>query len=507
MSHLTLLHQLKEKSAQYPDKVFFKRRNETLSYQHMLDGAERFARVLIEQGIKPGDSVALLLDNLPAYPIAYYGTLLARAAVVPLCPETRTKSLHRALAHSDAKAIIFETKNSRFVEDSPVEHRFAIGKKEKFPSKTTDWQDVLNNSSSKDLVDPSEKDLAAIMYTSGTTAAPKGVMLSHRNLYTNTLSIIDYLNLQNDERLGLVLPFFYSYGNSLLHTHMAVGGSLFDIGSVAFPAFVLKGIYENQCTGISGVPTTFARLLNTKTFDSVDLSSLRYITQAGGPMTPALTAKLRKAIPNVKVIIMYGQTEASPRLSYLPPDDIDKKPASIGIAIPGVELGVYDEVGNKLGPNKEGELVARGDNIMRGYLNDEEATKRALRPEGLRTGDLAWMDEDGYFYIIGRNNDMIKAGAHRIGPKEIESVIEELQAVSQSAVVGIPDELLGEAIAAFIVKRKGAELTEKEVLKHCFEQLPRFKIPAHIIFVDELPKTETGKLQRSKLRTWRPEEK
>jgi acyl-CoA synthetase (AMP-forming)/AMP-acid ligase II len=271
---------------------------------------------------------------------------------------------------------------------------------------------------------------------------------------------------------------------------------------MAFPAAVLKGIQELRCTGLSGVPSTFARLIQFSALDQFDLSSLRYITQAGGPMTPALTGKLKRAVPDVRIFVMYGQTEASARLSYLPPEDLERKMGSAGIGIPGVTLRIMNREGEELPRGQVGEIVARGDNIMLGYWQNPEETERVLRPEGLRTGDLARMDDEGYLYIVARESDMIKSGAHRIGPKEIEDVVEQLPEVAQCAVVGVPEDLLGEAIAAFVVPLGDAELTSKQVLRHCHQHLARFKMPGHVRFVERLPRTQTGKLRRNELREW-----
>ncbi|PID38917.1 MAG: AMP-dependent synthetase [Deltaproteobacteria bacterium] len=507
-----LHHLLRAAAQQRPDHPLFERRGVVTTYGEIDRASSAFAASLRERGVEKGQRVALVLDNLAAYPICYYGALKAGAAVVPLCPDTRPGTLSRALSHSEARAVVLETKTSKLLAGlgdqlDALSTVYCLGKRvleAEGGFEVLDLSEVLAADAHLDDSGAGDADLAAVMYTSGTTALPKGVMLSHRNLLANTRSCVEYLELKPDERLGLVLPLFYSYGNSLLHTHICVGGTLVDIGTVAFPAAVLKGLDEKACTGLSGVPSTFARLLHTTALDKYDLTDVRYLTQAGGPMTPALTEKLLAAMPNAKLYVMYGQTEAAPRLSYLPPEDLDRKLGSVGKAIPGVTLRVLDAEGNEVEPGVEGELVAQGDNVMLGYLDDPAATAKALRPEGLRTGDLARRDKDGYVYIIGRNTDMMKAGAHRIAPQEIEAVIEKLPEVAQCAVAGIPDELLGEAIAAFIVRTDGAELDEKQVMRACYEYLPRFKMPGHVVFVDTLPRTDTGKLRRSELKSWQP---
>jgi acyl-CoA synthetase (AMP-forming)/AMP-acid ligase II len=501
---------LLETSDRLPDQPVFIRRGTSTAYGELNRLSSKLAGALQELGIARGDRVALVLDQLVEFPISYYGILKAGGCVVPLCPDTRADSLCYALGHCDARAVILEGNNTKLLEGQgdalrDLEHVISIG------SPRLEAQESFAVHDIADLIDSSEPyndagaagdDLASIVYTSGTTGRPKGVMLSHQNLVHNIQSIVQYLELTSSDTIAMVLPFFYVYGNSVLHTHIAVGGSIAMVGSMAFPAAVLKGIQDHACTGLSGVPSTFARFVQFSALDKYDLSSLRYLTQAGGPMTPALTQKLRGALPHVRVFVMYGQTEASARLSYLPPRDLERKLGSAGIAIPGVTLAIMDKNGVEVPRGTVGEIVARGGNVMRGYWKNPEETDRILRPEGLRTGDLARMDEEGYVFIVSRESDMIKSGAHRIGPKEIEDVIEKMPQVAQAAVVGVPDELLGEAIAAFVVPVKGEEISSRQVLQICHEHLPRFKMPNHVRLVDSLPRTQTGKLRRNELKQW-----
>jgi acyl-CoA synthetase (AMP-forming)/AMP-acid ligase II len=359
-------------------------------------------------------------------------------------------------------------------------------------------------SAAEPLADASvgEDALAAIIYTSGTTGRPKGVMLAHRNLVANVRSIVAYLELGPRDVVGMVLPFYYVYGNSVLHTHLAAGGTIAHAGSMVFPTAVLKEMARRGCTGFSGVPATFARLLSLSSFDGHDLSALRYVTQAGAAMTPQLVTRLRERLPSVRIFVMYGQTEASARLSYLPPERLDDKLGSAGVAIPGVTLKICDAAGRELPRGELGEVVAQGDNLMLGYYRDPEATERTLRPEGLRTGDIGRMDEEGFIFLEGRESELIKSGGHRISPYEIEDALMRTPGVREAAVCGVPDELLGEAIYAFLIPNDAAEVTKKAVLDACYTALPKFKMPAQVYLVDELPRGPTGKLQRMRLREW-----
>ena len=343
-------------------------------------------------------------------------------------------------------------------------------------------------------------DPAQIIYTSGTTGQPKGVVLRHANLIANSRSIISYLELTDKDRVMAVLPFFYSYGNSLLLTHILVGGSLVVNQSFLYPNVILKQMVEFEVTGFSGVPSTYALLLNRSAIDSFKFPDLRYITQAGAAMSPSLALRLGKVFPGVRIYIMYGQTEASARLAFLEPDKLQQKPDAIGKAIPGVQLRLLDAEGEPVAPGETGEIVARGDNIMAGYWQRPEETAAVLKTEGLWTGDLARQDSDGFFYIVSRKSDIIKSGSHRIGPKEIEDVLAEHPAVHEIAVIGVEDEILDERICACVVLINSAECSAKDLARHCRRELPAYKVPQQFVFLDNLPKTATGKIKKSELK-------
>ena len=483
------------------------------SYAELNVLAGRFAAALSRLGVRKGDRVALVLDTRLEYLVAYYGILKAGAVVVPQSPDTRSGILAKTLDHAGAVAVVLEARNLRYLDRAPPTLRHAIVLDGGRPNETSPAQATLpprltltpyprTVDANDELHDGGafDDDLASINYTSGTTGEPKGVMLSHRNLVSNVESIVAYLELTAADTIAMVLPYFYVYGNSVLHTHIAAGATIADVGSMTYAVKTLEGIAAERCTGLSGVPSTFARLMGIDGIERYDLSSLRYITQAGAAMTPTLTRDLRNLLPAARIFVMYGQTEASARLAYLPPEDLDRKLGSAGKAIPGVTLAICGADGQELPRGELGEVVARGDNIMRGYWRNPRATADRLRPEGLRTGDLARMDDEGFITIAGRESEMIKSGGHRISPKEIEEVAEQHPGVLECAAVGLPDELLGEAVALFVVAAAESGLDERALLKHCFGQLPRYKMPARVRFVDSLPRTATHKLMRRALR-------
>jgi long-chain acyl-CoA synthetase len=312
-------------------------------------------------------------------------------------------------------------------------------------------------------------------------------------------SIVDYLGLGRDDSIVSVLPFYYSYGASVLHTHLAVGAYLVIEPNLVFPHTMVETMARERVSGFSGVPSTFLLLLNRVPLADYDLSSLRYLTQAGGAMAPATTQRLREALPRARIFIMYGQTEATARLTWLPPDRLDEKPGAVGIPVAGVEIVVRREDGQPAEPAEIGEVHARGPGVMLGYWRNPDATAAVLRDGWLRTGDMGHLDAEGYLFLSGRRSDMIKTGAHRVHPKDVEEVVAELQEVDEVAVIGVDDDTLGQVIKALVVVKSGQALSANQVKAHCRARLAIYKIPKFIEFVDALPKTASGKIRRAQL--------
>ena len=338
---------------------------------------------------------------------------------------------------------------------------------------------------------------AEIIFTSGSTGKPKGVMISHKNLIANTSSIVEYLKLTPDDRMLVVLPFYYCYGLSLLHTHLRVGGSIVFNNSFIFLGGVIRSLLDYKCTGFAGVPTHFQILLRkSDLFKQTKFPDLKYVTQAGGKLTPIFIDEFRKAHSEIRFIVMYGQTEATARLSWLPPEIYERRKGSMGKGIPGVELRVVNEKGENIKPGETGEVIAHGDNIMMGYFADEEGTKNAIRNGGwLYTGDLGTVDEDGYIYLTARSKEIIKVRGKRISPKEIEAVILALPEVIDCTIEGVEDEIEGEMLKATVVVRKDSVglITKDALIQHCSQYLALYKIPQVYEFKDDLTISPTGK--------------
>jgi len=502
----------------YPSNEFVVQRGRRCSYGEVRSKADRLAAFLADGIISRGDRVALLLENSPEYVICYFAILKAGGVVVPLNGNIPERGLAVLLKDFSPKAVIVHSADVEkvmgispgvpslcHVLSLPAGRGANPGDSCKIPpsggnARVIDAGDLISSAGKGERpyggVDPGLDALAMIIYTSGTTAAPKGVMLTHRNLCANARSIVQYLRLIADDRVMVVLPFYYSYGNSLLTTHAMTGGTLVLENTLMYPNVVLDTMVSERVTGFSGVPSTYAILLNKSSLKTRRFPALRYVTQAGGAMSPRHARELKAILPTVDVFIMYGQTEASARLSYLEPGELLRKAGSIGKAIPGVTLTLVGKGNRTVDVGETGEIVARGENIMPGYWGKPEETEKVLRDDRLHTGDFARSDEEGFLYIVGRRTDMIKSGAHRISAKEIEEILLEIPQVGEAAVVGVEDEILGEAIKAYIVRKDGESISAQEVLSYCRKNLPSFKIPRSVDFLAEIPKTDSGKSKK-----------
>jgi len=343
-------------------------------------------------------------------------------------------------------------------------------------------------------------DLAALMFTSGSTGRPRGVMVSHANIIANTESIVEYLRLTNDDRVMSILPFHYCFGASLLHTHLRVGGSLVIDPRFAYPEALLRRMRDTRCTGFAGVPSHYQILLRRSSLKTKTFPDLRYVQQAGGHLAPTFARELREALPATEIFVMYGQTEATARLAYLPPHLFGEKVGSIGKAIPGVKLMVLNESGEQVQVGEVGEIVAEGANITHGYWDDAAETAKSFRAGKLFTGDLATVDSEGYIFIADRVKSFLKCGGRRVSTRQLEELMLELHALQEVAVIGIQDDVLGEAVKAFVVPRNSnlSDL-ENRLLQHCRERMPQEFIPKQIVVLDGLPKNSTGKVLKANL--------
>jgi acyl-CoA synthetase (AMP-forming)/AMP-acid ligase II len=341
-----------------------------------------------------------------------------------------------------------------------------------------------------------ENKCAEIIFTSGSTGKPKGVMISHRNIIANTNSILKYLSLSSEDRMLVVLPFYYCYGLSLLHTHLRIGGSIVFNNSFIFLGTVINNLIKYNCTGFAGVPSHYQILLRkSDTFKKTRFPSLRYVTQAGGKLATVFIDEFREAFPEISFYVMYGQTEATARLSFLPPELYEEKKGSMGKGIPGVELRVVNSDGVQVKPGETGEVIAKGDNIMMGYYLDEESTRKSLRNGWLWTGDLGQVDEDGYIYLTARRNEIIKVRGKRISPKEVEAVILQIPEIVDCSIEGVEDNIEGEILKATVVIREDAigKITGEYLKRYCMKHLTAFKVPSQFEIKKSITISPTGK--------------
>lgn len=515
MREPVLVHEMLAESAQRsPDKPFLITSDETITYGRAASEANRMARALRRLGVKRGDRVAILADNSLDYVAAYYGSLQAGAVAVPVNTSTHARGLNFLLENCGVKALIAEDRFGPVVAEAleaTPELRYLLTHDPAglgmIPAhvKVVPWAGALAAETDAPVACPCvDIDFASIIYTSGSTGRPRGASLSHLNLTANTRSIVRYLELTAQDRVMAVLPFYYVYGKSLLHTHTWAGGSLVIGSDLTFPNDLVDDLHRTEATGFAGVPSTYAILLNRSRLCTDPPPALRYVTQAGGAMAPELIRRLVDGLPRTRVFIMYGATEAGARLTYLPPEDLPRKLGSIGRAIPNVEVRVLREDHQEADTGETGELVARGSNIMAGYWGDLEETRAVLGPEGFHTGDLGRRDDEGYLYVVGRKREMIKCGAHRISPKEIEETLMEHPDVHEVAVIGVPHEIMGEAIRAYVVLREGSDLAPQDLVGFAATRLPEYKVPAEVRLRSDLPKNASGKIQKQVLRDENP---
>lgn len=468
------------------DKDFLLSSKETVSFKKIYNESLKIASYL-KQNQGENKHITLISANSVFFITAYLGILKSGNICVPLNFAIEQENLDEILSTTESTTVFISKPLQRKLE---ICSTIAIIDEEKTAA-ILEHQTILDFN-----IDFNHQRIAEIIFTSGSTGQPKGVMLSHQNIIANTDSIISYLKLTSKDIMCVVLPFFYCYGLSLLHTHLKVGGALVLNNSFIFLGSVIKDLKAYKCTGFAGVPSHFQILLKkSKTFKTETFPDLRYVTQAGGKLHPMYINEFGEAFPTKAFFVMYGQTEATARLSYLAPEFIKTKTSSIGKAIPNVELKIVNAKGEPAAIDEEGELLARGENIMVGYFKDTESTNNTITNNWLHTGDLATMDQDGFIYVVARKKEIIKVGGKRVSPKEIEDVILAIPEVEDCVITGFDDELLGEAILATIVitdVNKEKHMKDK-ILKECSNHLSAYKLPQKIEFVNTIKLTATGK--------------
>jgi len=475
--------------------------------------ANAVAYHLAAAGVARGDRVMIFADNTVETVIAFWAVLKANAVVCIVNPLTKSDKLGYLLNDCRPTALITDKHlNSIFSEPArncPSLRRVivsgAIDNAElaQLPHAVR-WDVAVAGNPAAPARRCIDIDLAAIIYTSGSTGEPKGVMLTHRNMTTACTSIASYLALGEDEVILNVLPLAFDYGLYQMIMAFRTGARLVLERSFAFPAQILGLIKQEKVTGFPGVPTVFAALSELKSLKDHDFSSIRYVTNTAAALPLKHILMLQELFPGARIFSIYGLTECK-RCTYLPPEDLERKPLSVGIAIPNTEMWIVDEDDRRVGPDVVGQLVIRGATVMKGYWGKPEATARKLKPgplpgeQVLYTGDYCRMDAEGYLYFVGRGDEIIKSRGEKVAPKEVENVLMDIPGVREAAVIGVPDALLGQAVKAFVVMEQGRIIGEKQLQKECQKRLENFMVPKSIVVVSSLPMTDTGKLKKTAL--------
>lgn len=508
-----LLHQLLECAAERDAEASALVEGEArLDYGEAVTRAWQWAHALRSRGLARGERVLILLENGLAAASAIWATSLADGILVVGSPTLKAAGIARLIDDCEPRLLV--TDSGR---------REAVGEALRLTghSPTVLWADGAPEDAGRADVDLRELlaeapggrpdgraidvDLVALVYTSGSTGAPKGVMESHGNLVSVTRMIVECLRLRASDRLAGILPLNSGYGLSQLLTAAQVGAGLVFEPWSAFPFPMVETMRRESVTVVAGVPTLFHALLRVKSFSREGLPELRMLTNAGAGISPQRIAELRAAFPDAEIHCMYGQTECQ-RMSMHRPEEVDARPTSVGRGMPNQDHRVVGPDGAPVAPGAVGELIVRGSHVMRGYWRKPEESAERFRSGPvpgeleLHTGDLFRVDEEGYLYFVSRGDDIIKSRGQKVSPKEVEDVLQELPEVRDAAVLPEPDEALGEAVVAHVELEEGSELTPQAIQRHCAARLEDYKVPKRVVLHDRIPRGQTGKLDRAALR-------
>jgi amino acid adenylation domain-containing protein len=522
----TLVHDWLSRSARrLPGKVALVCGQEGWTYKDLDERSSHLARALLNRGLLRQDRVVILLDSSGETVISLYGTLKAGGVFVILAGSVKGAKLRYILDNSDASILITHTNKAKVVSDALRDGQESckrviwVGPKKGIPeelsSRSASWEELFSDFTGG-LADLKEQtantlprlidlDLATLIYTSGSTGEPKGVMSTHHNMVSAARSIIQYVGNVEDDIILDVLPLSFDYGLYQVIMAFMFGGTVVLEKSFVYIHQILERIAKEGISGFPIVPTIVAMLLQMQDLQKYEFGTLRYMTNTGAALPAEHIRRLRVMFPHVTMISMFGLTECK-RVCYLPPEELDRRPSSVGKAMPNCEVFVVDQDGNEAAPGETGELIVRGSNVMQGYWKDPDLTGKVYRPGRyageriLYSGDYFRTDGEGFLYFLGRKDDMIKSKGERVGAKEVENNICCMEGVAEVAVIGVPDEILGEAIKAFIVLADGAKITEKDVLKHCSRNMETFMVPKYVEFMDSLPKTPNGKIDKKQVK-------
>lgn len=509
MRVINLLHEFLDRSVErHPDKIALRCGNEALTYRQLKARAATLAAYLRRNYLMRGGRVVIYMPNSPEAVVSLYATLMAGGVFSIINPAIKSGKLRYIIGQCKPTFVITDPLHLKTVAplcDRALGQRTIVTGRAPQGLRKAEYaylDSILAEEQALSALRQVDLDLAAIIYTSGSTGHPKGVTLTHRNMVTATNSITTYLGNHPGDVVLNVLPLSFDYGLYQLLMTIAFGGTLILKAGFGYPFQLVQDIASLGVTGLPCVPTMMSLLLNLDVPGDVDLSSVRYITNTGAALPPAFIPRLRAMFPKASIYSMYGLTECK-RVAFLPPHLIDERPDSVGIPMPNTEVYVVDGDGHLRDRDATGELVVRGASVMQGYYNDPEATANVLRAglypweRVLHTGDIFRIDEAGFLYFQGRLDDLFKSRGELVAPKEIETVLHELEEVVAARVTPVPDEILGNAIQAEVVLRTGSSLTADDILCHCRAHLEEIFVPQQIEIVSSLPTSASGKISRS----------
>lgn len=506
-----LVHHLLERQAQAaPDRLVLVDGFSRVTYGELEARTNRFAHGLIGGGVKRGDRVAIMLENGIDAVTAVFGTLKAGAAIMMLNPSMRGERLRYLLDDAAPAAFVSDAEHitASGVDLRPLESIRAVvssaGDPAAVAGQLVSWADLGTYPDRDPAVPGSPTDLANLAYTSGSTGHPKGVMSAHSNMLAAIEAINGYLCNRRDDVILCTLPLSSGYGLYQPLIATAAGARTVLESGMAFPARTVDLMEAEGVTALPGVPTHFAMLLRFPGLLEDRLPALRYLTNAGAGIPPSNVMRLRALLPHVAIYCMYGMTECT-RISYLPPDQVDLRPNSVGIAIPGTEVYVVGDDGSRLQAGEIGELVVRGPHVNRGYWRAPELTAERFRKDSrtgetvLYSGDLFRADAEGFLYFVARKDDIINCGGEKVAPREVEDAVSRLDSVAEAAVIGVPDEILGESVLVAVVAKPERTLTERMVRMHCATLLEDHLRPKYVLLLDRLPQLPSGKVDKLRL--------
>ena len=485
-----------------------------LTFGEIAGRVNRLANGLAELGVGAGDRVAVMQVNCNEHVESYFASAKLDAILVPINFRARAEELTFMLNDSGVKAIILGQRyqdmlRSVKLELTTLEHQITL---EAPGEGFVFYDDLLANASDEERFPTADgDDVTIIMFTAGTTGTPKGVMLSHNSFTSYILANVEPVDMDTAEKNILTVPLHHIAGVQAVMAAV-YGGRTLVLQRQFDEEGWMKLVQEEKVNRAMMVPTMLKRLMDRPAFKDYDLSSLQVITYGAAPMPLEVIKKAIVEFPNTRFINAFGQTETASTITMLPPDAHDihegdpdyeqkmKRLGSIGKPLPDVEVRIVDEEGNDVSLGENGEIVARGDRLMKGYWNREEATKETLRGGWLYTGDLGYWDDEGFIFLSGRAKDFLKRGGEMIAPEEVEQIIMSHPSVDEAAIIGIPDIEWGERVRAIVVRKPGAELTAEEVIEHCRPRMAGFKRPEDVVFIDELPRNPMGKVLKRVLR-------